>query len=70
MDFADIKAAFKPIEDVLDHSYLNDLDGLENPTSEMLAQWIWVRLAGALPGLSKVCVFETCTTGCEYAGPN
>ncbi len=68
MDFADIKAAFKPIEDTLDHNYLNDIDGLENPTSEVLARWIWERLAHRLAGLSKVCVFETCTSGCEYTG--
>jgi 6-pyruvoyltetrahydropterin/6-carboxytetrahydropterin synthase len=68
MDFADIKAAFKPIEDVLDHNYLNDIEGLANPTSEVLAKWIWIRLETSLPGLCKVWVFETCTSGCEYRG--
>ncbi|MBE0593816.1 MAG: 6-carboxytetrahydropterin synthase QueD, partial [Gemmatimonadales bacterium] len=50
VDFADIKAAFRPIHDQLDHRYLNEIDGLENPTSEHLARWIWQRLKPALPG--------------------
>ena len=41
MDFGDIKAAFKPLYDRLDHHYLNDIEGLDNPTSERLAVWIW-----------------------------
>lgn len=69
MDFADIKAAFKPLYDQLDHHYLNDIPGLENPTSEVLAVWIWERLQPALPLLSAVVVRETCTSGCEYRGP-
>jgi 6-pyruvoyltetrahydropterin/6-carboxytetrahydropterin synthase len=69
MDFADIKRAFKPIEDLLDHNYLNDIEGLSNPTSEVLARWIWHRLKPTLPELSKIAVYETCTAGCEYDGP-
>lgn len=68
MDFADLKAAWRPIHDALDHHYLNDLPGLENPTSEVLARWIWERLAPTLPGLAQVVVRETCTTGCVYRG--
>ena len=68
-DFADIKAAFAPIDAALDHHYLNDIPGLENPTSEMLARWIWDRLAPALPGLSRIEIRETCTSGCSYRGP-
>jgi 6-pyruvoyltetrahydropterin/6-carboxytetrahydropterin synthase len=68
MDFGDVKAAFKPLEDQLDHYYLNDVEGLENPTSEVLAQWIWRRLTPALPELSAVTVRETCTSGCTYRG--
>ena len=68
MDFAALGAAFQPLLDGLDHRYLNDLDGLSNPTSENLAAWIWERLAGALP-LSKVVVRETCTSGVDYRGP-
>lgn len=68
MDFADIKAAFEAIEDQIDHRCLNDVQGLENPTSENLARWIWSRLTPALPNLSKVIVRETCTSGCIYQG--
>lgn len=69
MDFADVKAAFQPLYDQLDHHYLNDVPGLENPTSERLSMWIWERLKPALPGLARVVVHETCTSGCEYTGP-
>jgi 6-pyruvoyltetrahydropterin/6-carboxytetrahydropterin synthase len=69
MDFADVKAAFKPIYDRLDHHYLNDIEGLENPTSERLAVWIWDQLTPSLPQLSEVVVHETCTSGCRYRGP-
>jgi 6-pyruvoyltetrahydropterin/6-carboxytetrahydropterin synthase len=65
MDFAEIKAAWAPLDDQLDHRYLNDVDGLANPTSENLARWIWGRLP--LP-LSAVVVRETCTSGCIYRG--
>jgi 6-pyruvoyltetrahydropterin/6-carboxytetrahydropterin synthase len=53
----------------MDYHYLNEIDGLENPTSENLARWIWREVAPALPGLSKIVVRETCTSGCVYAGP-
>ncbi|PHI29795.1 6-carboxytetrahydropterin synthase QueD [Budvicia aquatica] len=68
MDFSDIKAAFKPILDSLDHYYLNDIEGLDNPTSEVLAHWIWQRLKPSLPLLSAIRVKETCTAGCIYRG--
>ena len=68
IDFADIKRAFEPLHKELDHHYLNEIPGLTNPTSEVLAQWIWGRLELSLPGLSKVVVRETCTTGCVYEG--
>jgi 6-pyruvoyltetrahydropterin/6-carboxytetrahydropterin synthase len=70
MDFADVKAAFAPLHDQLDHRYLNEVGGLENPTSEVLAMWIWERLAPTLPGLARVDVDETCTSGCRYDGPD
>lgn len=69
LDFADIKAAFDPLHRMLDHNYLNEIDGLENPTSEVLARWIWDRLSPVLQGLSAVVVRETCTSGCIYRGP-
>jgi len=68
VDFADIKAAFSRIEDRIDHRCLNEVEGLENPTSEHLARWIWRELLPALPALSKVVVRETCTSGCIYPG--
>ena len=68
MDFADIKTAFKPILDRLDHYYLNDIPGLENPTSEQLAIWIWKELKPNLPALVRIRVCETCTSGSEYDG--
>lgn len=69
LDFADVKAAFKPLHAILDHHYLNEVPGLENPTSEVLAKWIWDRLIPTLPGLVEVVVRETCTSGCSYRGP-
>lgn len=69
MDYADIKAAFQPIWDRLDHYYLNEVPGLENPTSENLAIWIWNELKPRLPQLTEVMVAETCTARCVYRGP-
>ena len=67
-DFAEVKAIFKPIYDQLDHNYLNDIPGLENPTSEVIAKWIWDQVKPLMPELSKVRIHETCTSGCEYTG--
>lgn len=67
-DFGDISKAFRPLYDRLDHYYLNEIEGLENPTSENLARWIWDRLKPKLQGLSVVMVRETCTSGCVYSG--
>ena len=67
-DFAEVKRAFQPLHDQLDHRYLNEIAGLENPTTEVLARWIWQRLKPSLPGLSKLVVRETCTAGCVYQG--
>jgi 6-pyruvoyltetrahydropterin/6-carboxytetrahydropterin synthase len=68
-DFADIRAAFVPVKEQLDHHYLNDVPGLENPTSENISEWIWNELSPILPMLSKIVVHETCTSGCSYEGP-
>jgi 6-pyruvoyltetrahydropterin/6-carboxytetrahydropterin synthase len=68
VDFGEIKAAFAPIERCLDHYYLNEIEGLENPTSEAIAVWIWERPQPRLTGLSAVTVRETCTSGCTYRG--
>jgi 6-pyruvoyltetrahydropterin/6-carboxytetrahydropterin synthase len=64
MDFADLTAAWQPLHDALDHRYLNEVAGLENPTSEVLAAWIWDRLLPTLPGLCAITVRETCSSGC------
>lgn len=68
MDYGEIRRLFDPIYDQLDHNYLNDIEGLENPTSEVLAKWIWTKLKPALPSLSRVVINETCTSGCIYMG--
>mgnify|MGYP002828954244 FL=1 len=70
MDYAGISAAFKPIRKQLDHYYLNEIDGLENPTSENIACWIWQRLKPKLPELFSIEIKETCTSGCIYTGDN
>jgi len=68
MDFGDLKKAFEPLYRQLDHHFLNEIPGLENPTSENLARWIWQRLKPELPSLSKVVIQETCNSGCIYRG--
>jgi 6-pyruvoyltetrahydropterin/6-carboxytetrahydropterin synthase len=68
LDYAEIKRAIEPVRRDLDHYLLNEIEGLENPTSEVLARWIWRRLEGELPMLSEVVVHETCTSRCHYRG--
>ena len=68
MDYGDIRRAVDPIEKALDHRCLNEIVGLENPTSEMIAAWIWERLKPVLPLLDEVVVHETCTSRCEFRG--
>lgn len=67
-DYADITTAFAPLHATLDHHYLNEVEGLENPTSENIAHYIWINLIQSLPGLTAVIVHETCTSRCEYRG--
>ena len=68
IDFADFGAVVKPVINRLDHYYLNEIEGLENPTSEVLARWIWRQVKPKLWLLTKVIVKETCTSGCIYRG--
>jgi 6-pyruvoyltetrahydropterin/6-carboxytetrahydropterin synthase len=68
IDFADISIIVNPVIARLDHNYLNEIPGLENPTSENIAIWIWRQLKPSLPILSKLIVKETCTCGCIYEG--
>ena len=67
-DFDTIREAFEPVRASLDHYYLNEIEGLSNPTSEHVARWIWERLAPSLPGLCRVEVMETCTSGARFEG--
>ena len=68
IDFDDLLNAWRPLGERLDHYYLNDVEGLENPTSEILAGWVWQRLQNVLPGLAQVTIFETCEVRCVYEG--
>lgn len=68
IDFADIQRVWQSVHAALDHRYLNDVAGLENPTSEHLARWIWRHLQPTLPQLCRITVKETCTSGCTYDG--
>jgi|TARA_B110000240_G_scaffold104771_1_gene118381 6-pyruvoyltetrahydropterin/6-carboxytetrahydropterin synthase len=68
MDFNELKQVMKPLINRMDHHYLNDLPGLENPTSEVLVRWIWNQVHPALPLLSKIELRETPTSGVIYEG--
>ena len=69
VDYGEITEAIEPVRRTLDHYCLNEIEGLKNPTSEVLAQWIWRKLEDAVPGLTEIHVHETCTSRCEYRGP-
>jgi len=68
MDFGEIKSICNPIFETLDHTFLNEIEGLENPTSENIAIWLWSHIKEKLPELSSIEVMETCTSGCTYNG--
>ena len=68
MDHSEISLAVKPIIEELDHNYLNDIPGLENPTFEVLAGWIWNKLKPVLPGLTEIVICETASARCSYRG--
>ncbi len=68
IDFSDIEKAWLPIKAVIDHKYLNDVPGLENPTSEVLAIWIWQKMVPAISCLSAVEVQENDNCGAIYRG--
>ena len=68
MDFGKLHEIWKPVYEALDHRYLNEVAGLENPTSEIISRWLWDRIRPALPGLVRVTLFETCEARCEYEG--
>ena len=68
VDFADVEAIFQPLLETLDHHYLNDIPGLENPTGEIIVRWIWRQIKPKLPGLNRVKLWETCESQCIYRG--
>ena len=68
IDYGDIKRAVGPIVDELDHFYLNEIEGLANPTAEVIAGWLWKRIKPALPMLAEIVVHETCTSSCQFKG--
>jgi len=68
MDFSDIKNIIKPIVDIIDHKYLNDIEGLENPTCEIIAKWLWDKIKPGIPLLNKIELYETPTSGVIYQG--
>lgn len=68
IDFFELEAVFQPLLKLLDHHYLNDIDGLDNPTVENIALWIWARTKPALPQLAKVVIHETPDCWAEYDG--
>ncbi len=68
MDFADLRKAVDPVIERLDHQYLNEIEGLSKPTAEVIVRWLWQRLKPALPGLSRLELYETVKCGCIYEG--
>ena len=69
-DFQEIEDAFNPIKKILDHSYLNDIEGLSNPTSENICIWIWNKIESSIPNICEIKIKETDSTGCKYKGEN
>ncbi len=69
LDFADLDGPIDHVKGTLDHRYLNDIDGLSNPTSEWIAIWTWKEISQRVSGLSKVVVLEGADRGCVYHGP-
>jgi 6-pyruvoyltetrahydropterin/6-carboxytetrahydropterin synthase len=68
IDYAEVDRVWQPLHEILDHHYLNEIPGLENPTSENLARFLWDRIKPELVELERVVVHETCDARCEYEG--
>ena len=68
IDYDHLDELWAPIHAELDHACLNDIPGLQNPTSELISSWIWKRLKPMLPELSWVTVYETATCGAHFDG--
>ncbi|MEQ8232203.1 MAG: 6-carboxytetrahydropterin synthase QueD [Gammaproteobacteria bacterium] len=69
VDFGAVQDHVERVRGRLDHRFLNDIEGLENPTTERLAEWLWRELAGLLPGLGEISVQEHPSRGVTYRGP-
>jgi 6-pyruvoyltetrahydropterin/6-carboxytetrahydropterin synthase len=67
-DHAEISRSMNPLVDQLDHAYLNEIPGLENPTIELMAHWLWQKLSPQLPGLAEIVIHETPSARCSYRG--
>ena len=68
IDFAEVKRVIDPVVNIVDHHLLNDIAGLENPTCEILAIWLWDKIKPNIPALSKIELHETPTSGVVYEG--
>ena len=68
IDYGVLYDAWAPLGEKLDHHYLNEIEGLENPTSEILVRWLWEKLKPRLPSLDQITLWETCEARCEYRG--
>ncbi|MBW2523502.1 MAG: 6-carboxytetrahydropterin synthase QueD [Deltaproteobacteria bacterium] len=68
VDYQALVDAWQPLHELLDHRYLNDVEGLGNPTSENLARFIWTELQPALPELYRITIQETCEARCTFYG--
>jgi 6-pyruvoyltetrahydropterin/6-carboxytetrahydropterin synthase len=67
-DHSRISDAMAPLLELMDHGYLNGIEGLENPTIENMAAWLWRRLLPGCPGLCEIVIHETPTARCSYRG--
>jgi len=68
VDFSEIKKVWQPLHEILDHNFLNNIPGLENPTCEVLAKWIYDSMENEDFLIGSVQVMETCTCGAIYSG--
>ena len=70
LDFGEINRKVEPVVEEIDHRFLNEIQGLENPTSENIAIWLWNKLEPNLPGLVEIAVCESANSRCVYRGPS
>ncbi|MGD9502770.1 MAG: 6-pyruvoyl tetrahydropterin synthase family protein [Methyloceanibacter sp.] len=71
VNLADVEAALGDVRDALDHRFLNEVEGLSQPTLERITMWLWDRLHNRLPGLAEIEIArDSCREGCIYRGPH